>query len=296
MKMFNYYDNFEMLMLRHDYLSKVKNPDPNWLKKYNSTIYTTSHAMYNKLRFRFDAVGYNVEDIFSIASCYAISYMELYSIERQPTVKQNIIQQHNIKYGRPPTQQELERKECINLISFLRQKLHNAATICGRKARNIVGGHTVKAIFAKTENSVDATEEMILSDHKKYGYRKISKREFQTIKALAKQLKSKKISDQYGFPILQIEIFKEADYLYSSFICNEYSSGIDEYYIEKEEEGELNSIISKFNNFNLNEKRTYLQKFIKENKNNSYCKREIHTAKKLLEEYKHIQSTDNNCE
>ena len=122
-KQYKYKDDFEMLMVRHEFLSKVKNVDPIWNEKFKSTVNITASIMYSKLRHNFEKVGYDVGDIVSIANCYMIGYMGLYSIERNEKVRQKIVESFKTRLDREPTQQELDRKERINLMSFLRQKI-----------------------------------------------------------------------------------------------------------------------------------------------------------------------------
>jgi hypothetical protein len=283
-KKLGYENNFEMLMIRHEYISKVKNPDPKWIKQWESIVNTTAMLMYNKLRPNFSKVGYELDDVKAITNCYMIGYMGLYSIERNKKSRDKILQSFKKRLNREPTDQEITRKERTNLISFLRQRLQHASLICSRKARNITVGRDRRAAYAFTKDSVPASDEMILEKGAKLGYRKITKKELKDIKLKARVENSKELRDVDGFLIIQLEFLNDgiSEYDYRGIFIND----LDNPYHKSPEESlilaEKDRNIEKFHKLDGKNKQTILKTFIKEHKDDKDYKDEVLEAKKMI--------------
>lgn len=287
-KKYNYEDNFEMLVLRHDYLSRVSNADPGWIKEFKPVVKKTAWVMYYKLRPNFAKVGYDLDDIELLSNCYMVSYMDLYSLRRNPKKLNNINKRYLNKYGRDATSKEILNKEKINMINFIRQRLVSTALVCSRKARNITVDYDRKAAFAYTEDSQAADEELIYSDCKEYGYRKLTNNEYQEIKKKAKLNKNNKLVDKYGYPIIEIEMLgdKISNEDYQSLFVDHKTDGYhmhpEEYLENAESEIELSGIVEKFRELEDSEKKKKIRKFIRNNKGKKYYKQELKYARKIL--------------
>lgn len=288
MKKYTFKDDFEMLVVRHDYLSKVKNADPKWINEWKSTVEITSSIMYKKLKPNFEKVGYDLDDIVSIANCYMVGYMGLYSIERNNKVQVKFEDFFIKKENRKPTIEETKNKERVNLISFLRQRLQHASVLCSRKARNITVGRDIRAAYAVTKDSVKASEELILEDHKKLGYRKVDIKELKDIKLNARIKRIKELKDKDGFDIIEIQHLNNGidfkDY-YNLFISDHEDSfhiNPEDSYILKENSVALSSFTKKFNNLTTKQKRKKLKEFILKFKDNISYKEELAVARKMI--------------
>jgi len=283
-----YQDDFEMLMVRHEYLSKVKNPDPKWFDQYKSVVYITAGKMFNKLKPNFSKVGYGLEDVKHITNCYMLGYMSLYSLERNEKARNKIIQSYLKNYGREPTEQELDKKERINLISFLRQRLHHASLICARKARNITVGTDKKAAYAFTSKSIPATDEMIFESGEELGYRKITKDELKDVKLKARAENLKDLVDKQGFKVIEIQFFNngitEQDYkdIFISDMQDVYHNSPEDFYINKEKEKNMNLMTKQFEALSNKQKKQCLRKFIESTNSSSRYKLELKEARKML--------------
>lgn len=289
-KRYTYQDDFEMLMVRHEYISKVKNPDPQWVKTWEPIVHKTAMIMYNKLKPNFSKVGYELDDVVSITNCYMIGYMGLYSLERNEKSRQKIVDSFNNRLKRDPTDAELLRKERTNLISFLRQRLQHASVLCSRKARNITVGNDKRAIYAFTKDSVPASNELIYEKGVKLGYRKVTKEELKGIKLKARIERSKELRDEFGFPIIQVELLNdgitETDYrgLFISDQEDFYHKSPEESILIEEKNRDLSLIMKEFGELDLKEKKITLNLFIKAYKKNKKYKEEVSTARQMIKD------------
>ena len=287
-KRYTYQDDFEMLMVRHEYISKVKNPDPQWITTWEAIVHKTAMLMYNKLKPNFAKVGYELDDVVSITNCYMIGYMGLYSLERNEKARQKIIDSFNNRLKRDPTDAELLRKERTNLISFLRQRLQHASTICSRKARNITVGNDKRAIYAFTKDSVKANNELIYEKGTKLGYRKVTKDEFKEIKLNARIKRTKELRDKDGFPIIQVELLNdgitESDYrgLFISDKEDFFHKNPEQSILIEEDNRNLSLIKQEFGDLDVKEKKKTLNLFIKAYKTNKKYKEEVTTARQMI--------------
>ena len=287
-KRYTYQDDFEMLIIRHEYLSKVENPDPEWVPKWESIVRITAGRMYNKLKPNFVKVGYEYDDIVSITRCFMVGYMGLYSLERNEKAKQKIIDSHQKRYNRPPTDSELHRKERTNLISFLRQRLQHASVICGRKARNITVGSDKKATYAFTKDSIPASNELILEKGVELGYRKVTKDELKGIKLDARIKRTKELTDKDGYAIVEVEILNNgiSEYDYCDLFLDDhkdlYHNSPEDSMIIQEKEEDVSLMLEEFNGLDVKAKKNCLSQFIKNFKGNKTYRKELTTARLMM--------------
>lgn len=287
-KRYTYQDDFEMLMVRHEYISKVKNPDPVWMKKFENIVNITASIMFEKLKPNFSKVGYDLDDVISITNCYMVGYMGLYSIERNEESKRKVLEAFVKRFEREPTDEEIDKKERTNMISFLRQRLQHASIVCGRKAKNITVGEDKRMAFAFTESSIPASDELILEKGKELGYRKLKKSELKDIKLAARVSRNRELVDKDGFRVVEIEILNEGitEYDYRCLFLNEkqdiYNSTPEQFGITYEKNKDLSLMKEEFENMSIEAKKSCLVQFLDTFKNNPKYKGELSTAKEML--------------
>lgn len=295
MKKYNYKDNFEMLYLRHEYLTKGKGRlEGKHIEKYKHIINITARIMYNKLYPNFNKVGFDLDDIVAITNVYTLGYMNMYSIKNNTKEFNRYIQKYHKKFGNQtfPSSQEIDHTERDHLINFLRQRLQHCSTLCNRKAKNIIVNKDKREIFAETNKSESTTEENILKDWKRYGYRKVTQKELKEIKKIAKKSKTSELKDKNGFSIIEIERLNnninyedytlihpinEGDYFFTT---------PEKYLIYKEEDKIFNQNKETFDNLDIISKQQRLIEFIQNNKENLYLKKELSCARKMLKSLK----------
>lgn len=287
-KRYTYQDNFEMLIVRHDYLKRTENIEPTWLSKFEPIVKTTASIMFEKLRPNFAKVGYDLDDVVAITNCYMVSYMSLYSLERNQDARTRINTSYKKRFNRMPTENEINRKEKINMMSFLRQRIQHASVLCARKARNITVDHDRRATYAFTANSEPASEELIYKEGVKLGYRKVTKAELKEIKKAAKLSKSKELYDENGYGVLEIELLSEgiSEKDYRNLFIN---SNDDIYHLDPEkslknaqDEVDMALMIEEFFDMTSKQKKSCLKDFIKRYKDNKNYNVELSEARKML--------------
>ena len=289
-KQYNYQDDFEMLFFRHEYLTKLKNPNPQWIEDFKGVIKVTSAMMYNKYSTNFIRVGVDEDDINGLAQMFTLYYMELYSVRKSEETLNKFIDKYTAREGRAPTEDEINSSEKNHLINFLRQKIKHADTVCSRKARNIICSRSVSVVLARTAETTKASEEEILADHKKFGYRKVTQKE---LKEIEKNSQHNNLTDKDGYHVVKItrhaDNMSKTDYdLIMHDNVNIYSSSPEDNLAEQDNIQELSMYREKFAEMSLKERKRILNRFIKQNRGKKRMKVEMKAAKALLESAKNV--------
>jgi hypothetical protein len=289
---YTYENDFEMLYLRHEYAVRLKNPQESWVYEFEPIVGQTSRIMYEKLKPNFNKVGFDLDDIKTITNMYMIYYMDIYSLRSNKEARQKIVDKFIKRYDREPTDEELARKDRNNLINFLKQRLQHCCTVCSRKARSITVGCDKRAAFAYTKDSVRASEELILSDYKKLGYRKVTQAELKKAKIESRIKNCSELIDKDGFKIIEIEMLNdgisEHDWL-GLYVANKkdaYTRDPEEMVMEKEDSVLLDSYVKKFNNLGNKDKLKLLKNFISKRKDNKNYKSEVKKAREVIKQLK----------
>ena len=296
----NYQDSFEDLYLKHDYLTRVKEYSTP-IKNYENLVKITSTLMYERHKMVFYKVGFAIDDIVNISWVYMHSFLGIYSFEANPESLDKFKASFESSKGRLPTEEEIAHKERNNIINFLRQKLQTCAIFCERKSRNIVASKGDVEYFALTQRSIPISYNLLLEDYDFYGYRKVSESEYRTAKAEASKLKTKEIKDSYGFKIISVNTYSEIPIsLFTTnfdgpdsaasrkevmeVIHSAFSPSVEEFVLELEDDIYLSKHEKDFESMESKKKKSMLKKFISDNSNNPRLKKEIRTARKILEQ------------
>lgn len=293
-KRYTYENDFEMVYLRHEYAAKLKNPQESWVYEFEPIVGQTARIMYDKLRPNFDKVGFDLDDIKTITNMYMIYYMDIYSLRSNREAYDRVVEKFLKRHDREPTDDEIARKDRNNLINFLKQRLQHCCTVCSRKARSITVGEDRRAAFAMTKNSQPANEELIMQEHKRLGYRKITKSELKEAKNNMKEKNLPELLDKDGFRIIEVELLNNGitDFEWKGiYVANKkdaYSYSPEEMYAMKESEVQLEGYIKKFNEMSKDSKKKRLSKFINKYKSKRFYKEEVKQAKKMLSELKYM--------
>lgn len=282
-KRMNFKENFEMLYLRHEYIKRAKKLDPAMVDRYAGIVHTTAKIMFNKLT-NFEKVGFAEEDLIAITNVYMLSYMALYSIQTNPKEMEAVLKKRKLE---SLSDSEILRIDRNRLINFLRQRLHHCGTLCARKARNITVGVDRRGVFAETEKTLPASNEMILDNYKKYGYRKITLKEYKQALEKARMTKTSELVDNGGFKIIRIEILNDGISEIDHRILIESNQSLlshppDVILERMEYENLIESKRRKFNNMKPEERNKILNNFLRKNKGDKNLKQELKLAKKML--------------
>jgi hypothetical protein len=303
----NYEEDFEMLTLRPEYFKKIPNPESVNIQPYKYLAALTAKAMYEKCKANFEKVGFDVEDIKSIATVYLLTYVGVYDFSVNEAARDRFLVSFLDRYGRDPDDKEIEKGNRNTAINFLRQKLHHCSKVCERKSRNIVGARSKKFVFAYTSESKAAHPSEITQDYKKYGYRKIAKKEFDLAKEAARKAGTQELIDAEGFRIVEINEYsanmyglsemsndKEEGTDWESFVQKEnfvgfymeespeYLSDPEEALMKKQDELSTMKDHSFFENLDPKLKKNMIKRFINANKGNKRLSEELKTARNFL--------------
>ena len=294
MKQYNYNDNFEMVYLRHEYLEKIDNLKSIDVSKHRALTELTARKMYNKMKYQFNRVGFQEEDIVSTTYVYLVAYLGLYSYDVNEVYFNRFIDKYKAKNGLDsyPSKEEIGRVERNNIINFLRQRLYHCATLCSRKSKNITVGKDISVAFAKTKDTTkDISENSLIDNYKKFNYRKVTKKELKQIKDNAKKLKLKNLQDEYGFQVIEVNKLDNGistdDYqlLFEDYECVHYQTP-HKFLEQREDSNNLDIYKDKFHSSSNEEKKKILSKFIKHNTDNKYMSDELKQARKMLRQYR----------
>ena len=289
MKRYNYKDDFEMIYLRHEYITKCESLDGKFVKEFAGVVNTTARIMYDKLYPNFNKVGFDRDDMIAITNVYMLGYMGLYSLRKNEDAKERFIQKFKEINGREPNEEEFYKKDRNNMINFLRQRLQHCSTICARKARNITVGRDRRGIFAETAISVEASDENIYKEYKKFGYRKVTKAEFKEAEKISKSKNSQDFFDKDGFKIFKIEMlnngikYDEYEMLFDSN-NSDFLKTPEENLISYEDIAKLEGYRKEFSGLDMVIKRRKVNRFIEQNKTNKFLKKELGLARKWLKD------------
>lgn len=286
-KRLSFNDDFELLYLRHEYIEKAqklgKKLDPSLVKRYAGIVHTTAKIMYAKLKPNFQKCGFDEEDFIAITNLYMLSYMALYSIQTNPKEMDQVI----AKRGHMD-ETEILRVDRNRLINFLRQRLLHCSTLFARKARNITVGEDLRGYYAETERTVvPVNKDLLLTDYKKYGYRKATVKEYKDAQKNAQASGVQEITDKKGFKIIKVEQLNQGLSEYDFQLLSQNDKGTfynppDVILENTEDEIALEAFKIRFDGLDRTAKRKLLKNFITKNKGDKSLQEELSLAKKML--------------
>ena len=285
-KRLSFNDDFELLYLRHEYIERAaklgKQLDPSMVKRYAGIVHTTAKIMFNKLKPNFQKVGFDEEDFVAITNMYMLSYMALYSIQTNPDAMEKLV----AKRG-PLSESEILRLDRNQMINFLRQRLYHCSTLFARKARNITVGEDKRGYYAETDKSQEVQPDLLLTKYKKYGYRKITTREYKDAQKVAQMSGKSDLKDKKGFKIVKVEQLNQGLSEYDFQLLSEDDKGSfynppDVIMQNNEDEIAMEAFKIKFGNLDQSGKRELLKTFIETNEKDKKMKNEVKLAKRLL--------------
>jgi len=279
-------DNFERLVLKECYTEKYTQQDIKSANKHKKHSDQTAYIMYHKLKYKFDRVGYDLDDIKSIMFYHTIHYFGLYSIANNP--------KERAKYEKRKVKQSIFITERNKLISFLRQRMVILGEYCDRKSRNIIAGKDFRVFFAYTKDSQPASHAEIIERHKELGYRKIIATELKEIRKACGNVED--LIDKDGFKVVEInhidQGIKTDDYIDVSEISdNIYYQKPQDIVINKEEDDLFQIFVNKYKSYDKKRKVNLLQMFVNKYKRDPRYSEEVKTANRFLRNRKLLEIT-----
>lgn len=167
-------NDFESCYLRHSYLKKVTHrPSKEQMSPYDPLIRKFAHKMQHHNKKLLESVGFMQEDLQSIAKVHLITFLGLFSLERNENAYDRYIDVFLDYNKRMPTEKDLLDYNKAVFTKFLKQRAEDMIRICTQKVRNIRGTLLEKFVVLKGKNSPPEDLKLLLLNPKKFGYRAI---------------------------------------------------------------------------------------------------------------------------
>lgn len=281
-------NEFELCYLRHQYLRKTThNPTKDEMQPYMSIAKHMAKNTFFTYRNLFQLVGFESEDLISIATIHLVSFLGLFSLDKMPEKYKDFFAIYKANNSKNPDAEQILNKNKANCTIFLKQRMEDVVRVCRQKARNIKGLPTEEYFFYCGVAKPPKILRNLSESYEKYGYRKLDTAVYKSIRKKAKPDDDRifRFNGKYyvavlvAQKILAIEDLNGADMNPYDSIHNMdpeqvlFSMENATDWEKKQEEFDRKSKFSKSN---------IIKKFIEQNKENKEYKEELRTARKLL--------------
>lgn len=281
-------NEFELCYLRHQYIRKVHyNPTKEEMAPYEQIATHMAKNTFYTYKTLLNMVGFECDDIVSIARIHLISFLGLFTLDKMPKKYETFVDAHHLKYFKDPKEFDEMNKNKANCTMFLKQRMEDLIRICRQKARNIKGLPTEEYFFYFGPKKPPKILRNLLENYEKYGYRKLETAVYKSIKKKVKTNNNSvfKFDGNYYVAVLvEQKSLSLADF--SGADMDPYDSlhnmNPEQIFFTKQENLNWNQKQEEFNNKSEYSKTIIIKKFIEENKKNTNFKQEIKVARKLL--------------
>lgn len=283
-------NQFEMCYLRHRYLRKVDyNPTPEDMVPYERIVKYIARKTYSIYKNLFILVGFDVEDIISIARVHLVSFLGLFAIDKMSQKYEEFVATFKAKNGKRPNKSDLLSKNRAILTMFLKQRMEDVVRICRQKAKNIRGMPVEKFNVFYGKKRPPKIHRLLLEDHEQFGYKKLDLATFRSIKKKVKPENDKpfKFAGNWYVSVplehkkLDIVDFSGAGL---SPYDNIHNMNPEQLLFHKQEETHIDDKMLEFKNSSEDKKALIVKDFIDKNENNLHYKEEIILAKQFLKD------------
>lgn len=281
-------NEFELCYLRHQYIRKSKqNPTLDEMNIYEFIAIGVAKNTYYKYKNLLNMVGFELEDIVSIARIHLISFLGLFTLDKLPKKYEEFVDAHHVKYFKNPNKWDEMNKNKANCTMFLKQRMEDLIRVSRQKARNIKGLPTEEYMFYYGPKRPPAFLRDLVKNYEKCGYRKLDPAVYRSIK------KKLKTDDS---PVFKFDgnYYVAVPVEQKSLSLTDFSgAGMDPYdslhnmnpeqvLFSKQEDAVWDRRQEEFNGKSSTYKNAVIKKFVEEHKTNPSFKEEIKMARKLL--------------
>jgi hypothetical protein len=284
----SYKDRFEECYIRHRYLRKITfNPTENQMKPFKHIAFDFAKNTYYRNEELFRIVGFEMEDVVSIANIHIVNFLGLFSLKQMPSKFRSFIRLFTKLQDHRPTKKDLLDKDQANFTLFLKQRMIDLIRICRQKANNIKGMKVESYAYFYGAELPPKNVRDLLEDHEKYHFRKLAPAVFRTIRKRA-HLIDVTMFDFKGCYYIAVPI--DQSYLKKKDLAgscmdpydNIQNKNPEEVCSELEENSIWRTRKDAFDSKPLIEQIKTLKQFIKMNKDNLELEEEINTARQKL--------------
>lgn len=256
-------DNFELVYIRHKYFRKSSNPSEERLNQFEEMICNISDKIYYKKIKIFKTTGLEIEDLRSVGRINTVSFISMSGLKENPSLMKRFIKDHKNKFGKDsmPTDRDIFLRECYNLSRYLNQRLYEVVRFCEIKNKNIIGTRA-KTHYFVGPSTVSVKDDLLLRDHKSYGFKKITKKTFNELAEKTNSLKKEAFfisPDQIARSVTAKIDLNSLDNFYSENCYNELSLSPEDILLAREHE---QLCIEKFNKNKKKYNRNKLKKIL----------------------------------
>jgi len=282
-------NEFELCYLRHQYIRKtLHNPTPEEMQPYMAIAKHMAKNTFFTYRNLFQLVGFESEDLISIATVHLVSFLGLFSLDKLPEKYKDFFEVYAANNSKEPDADQILNKNKANCTIFLKQRMEDVVRICRQKARNIKGLPTEEYFFYCGVAKPPKILRNLAENYDKYDYRKLDTAVYKSIRKKAK-------------PDADDRIFRFNGKYYVAVLVAQKSLGLEDLdgadmnpydsihnmdpekvlfsmedatdWEKKQEEFDRKSKFSKSN---------IIKKFIEKNRENKDYREELRTARRLL--------------
>lgn len=281
-------DDFELCYLRHKYLRKANvNPTAEDMRPYKAIATHMAKNTFFTYRNLFGTVGFDKEDIISIAQIQLVSFLGLFSLERLPDKYKEFVDAHFYAYLKDPDEFALLDKNRANCTLFLKQRMEDLVRVCRQKARNIKGLPTEEYFFYYGPNPPPAVLRDLIDNYERLGFKKLDTAVYKSIR--------KKVRVEEG-PVFSLKgnYYVAVPIEQKTLSISDFSgAGLDprdtihhmnpeELFCAVESNNHWEMKHEEFNRKGRFYKTRILKQFIEENKKKPEFKEEVKAARKML--------------
>lgn len=272
-------DDFEGACIIDRYFCRAENPKKGELEKYLPMIKREAHFGYIKLMKSFKILGFEEGDIYTLALCYATSFLGLYSLQKCPEKMAKFVKryQEKNKTNSLPSEEEIFKKNRSDMESFVKQKIMDLNLVANRQKKHVFL-LTENVLFFKTQRIGTIDKTRFTGEHKVNGYSKITKTEFVNAQKTARTISYEFTIDGWTYFSVQQQSGGVCSLDAKLLENNEENTFFDKCGITESKEDIL-EMVDTFNRLSEQEKIEVLKKVIE----NSKDKEVVEVAKEYLE-------------
>lgn len=280
--------DFESLLFRWRYLSKISMPSSAEIEQYRSVINRASDTAYVSFTHQLKSCGVEREDLRSLAMVHVMSYIGLFSLQKNDDKRQRFIQFFEKKNGVAPSSADLDKKDKANAYSFVHQRLFENVMYFWRKQRSYSGITKQIRYFIGKPMEKKAHHLVFLRKFKQFGFVEITQQKAEEILQRPVLVGHHKVPDGTVIRVLgdrtplasvDLEFFSLEKEMNKNF---ERTLNPEEILVDKQDTVSFDMFEQKFHTMTDKQKARVLKKFLKENHSTDSMMNEKNTAENLL--------------
>jgi hypothetical protein len=281
-------NEFELCYLRHQYLRKTtENPTEDEMKPFIPIAEHMAKNTYYTYKNLFHMVGFDVEDLISIANVHLVSFLGLFSLDKLPEKYDDFVNLYRDAGRLDPGKADILNKDKANCTLFMKQRMEDVVRVCRQKARNIKGLPTEEYFFYSGQKRPPQILRDLVDNYERLGFRKLDQAVYKSIRKKVKNIEGPifRFNDLYyvAVPVEQ-KALSIVDFVGAGMDPHDsiHNMSPEEIYFSIEDDNQFERNLTAFNRKSKTTRARKIKKFIEENRKNPRYKDEIRAARKML--------------